>query len=109
MYNCVYTCKDFLKSLAYLSTEAEYAEGALDAFRRRLRSHYSAGRVPSSDAFLCRLKKLNRKDALRTIREMNREVLSRAKRMGAFRRKTVAAIDLTFILHYGQPDWHVVQ
>lgn len=108
-YNCVYTRKHVVKAITYLSMEAEYAEGGLDAFRRRLRRHYSAGRVPSSDAFLYRLKKLNRKDALRMIREMNLEVLFRAKSKGAFRRKAVAAIDLTFIPYYGRPNRYVVQ
>ena len=107
-YNCVYTKRDIVKALTYLSLEAEYAEGGLDALRKRLRRCRRSERVPSSDSFLYRLKKLTRRDALSMLQEMNREVLARAKAKGAFRRKAVAAIDLTLIHYYGQPSRYVV-
>jgi hypothetical protein len=108
-YNCVYTGRDIVESLTYLSLEAEYAEGGLDALRKRLRRRGRPGKVPSSDTFLYRLKKLARRDALGMLQEMNTEVLARAKVKGAFRRKAVAAVDLTFIPYYGWFSRHVVQ
>jgi hypothetical protein len=108
-YNCVYTGRDIVKSLTYLSLEAEYAEGGLDALRKRLRRRRRPEKVPSSDSFLYRLKKLARRDALSMLQEMNREVLARAKAKGAFRRKAVAAVDLTYIPYYGRPNRYVVQ
>jgi len=107
-YNCVYTGRDIVKSLTHLSLETEYAEGGLDALRKRLRRNRRPGKVPSSDTFLLRLKKLTRRDAHRMLQEMNAEVLARAKAKGAFRRKAVAAIDLTMIPYYGRPSRHVV-
>jgi len=41
------------------------------------------------------------------LQEMNTEALTRAK--GAFRRKAVAAVDLTYIPYYGRPSRLVVQ
>jgi len=107
-YNCVYTGRDIVKSLTYLSLETEYAEGGLDALRKRLRRNRRPGKVPSSDTFLLRLKKLTRQDAQGMLQEMNAEALARAKAKGAFRRKAVAAIDLTMIPYYGRPSRHVV-
>lgn len=98
-----------MKSLTYLSLEAEYAEGGLDMFRRRLNRHYKLEMVPNADTFLYRLKKLSRKEALATLHKLNGEVLSMARRKGAFRRKAVAAIDLTCIPYYGRPNRYVVQ
>jgi hypothetical protein len=43
-YNCVYTGRDVVKSLTYLSLEAEYAEGGLDALRKRLRRRGGPGK-----------------------------------------------------------------
>jgi hypothetical protein len=43
------------------------------------------------------------------LQEMNWEVLARAKARGAFRRRAVAAIDLTFIPYYGRASRHVAQ
>jgi len=105
----MYTQRDLLKSLTYLSLETEYAEGGLEALERRLRRHYGSGRIPSSDTFLYRLKKMKRKDALSMLQETNREVLSTARRRGAFRKRAVAAIDLTYIPYYGRPTPYVVQ
>jgi len=65
--------------------------------------------VPSGDAFLYRLKKLKRQEALSMLQEMNREALSRARRKGAFRRKAMTAIDLIYIPYYGQPNRYVIQ
>lgn len=107
-YNCVYTGRDILKALTYLSLEAEYAEGGLEALRRRLLRHNVSGMVPSSDAFLYRLKKLKKKEALNMLQEMNREVLGLARKKGAFRRKTMAAVDLNYIPYYGKPNRYVV-
>lgn len=98
-----------MKSLTYLSLETEYAEGGLDALKKRLRRNRRPGKVPSADTFLLRLKKLTRQDAQGMLHEMNTEALARAKAKGAFRRKAVAAIDLTMIPYYGRPSRHVVQ
>lgn len=108
-YNCVYTGRDIVKSLTYLSLETEYAEGGLDILRKRLRRRGRPGKVPSADTFLLRLKKLARQDALTMLQEMNGEALARAKAKGAFRRKAVAAVDLTMIPYYGRPSRYVVQ
>jgi hypothetical protein len=96
-YNCVYTGSDIVKPLTHLSLETEYAEGGLDALKKRLRRNRKPGKVPSVDTFLLRLKKLARRDAQGMLHEMNAEALARAKAKGAFRRKAVAAIDLTMI------------
>ena len=108
-YNCLYTERDIVNSLTYLSLETEYAEGGLDTLKKRLRRHMKPGKVPSADTFLYRLKKLERRDALTMLQEMNREALTRAKARGAFRRKAVAAIDLTMIPYYGRPSRYVIQ
>jgi len=108
-YNCVYSRKDVLSSLTYLSLEVEYAEGGLEILERRLSRHYKLGKVPSADTFLYRLKKMSRRDALSMLQELNESVLCMAKRKGAFRRKAVAAIDLTYIPYYGKPTPYVVQ
>ncbi|MBS7615120.1 hypothetical protein KEJ18_05255 [Candidatus Bathyarchaeota archaeon] len=107
-YNCVYSRKDVLKSLTYLSLEAEYAEGGLEVLERRLRLHCRLGEVPDADTFLYRLKKLSRRDALSMLQGLNENVLSVARGKGAFRRKAVAAIDLTYIPYYGKPAPYVV-
>ena len=108
-YNCVYSRKDVLRSLTYLSLKSEYAEGGLEILERRLRCHYRYGKVPDADTFLYRLKKMRRSEALAMLHQLNGEVVSMAKRKGAFRRKAVTAIDLTFIPYYGKPTPYVVQ
>jgi len=108
-YNCVYSRKDVLRSLTYLSLESEYAEGGLEILERRLCRYYKLGTVPDGDTFLYRLKKLSRRDALSMLQELNENVLSLARRKGAFRRKAVVAIDLTYIPYYGKPTPYVVQ
>ena len=108
-YNCVYSRKDVLRSLMYLSLKSEYAEGGLEILERRLRCHYRYGKVPDADTFLYRLKKMRRSEALAMLHQLNGEVVSMAKRKGAFRRKAVTAIDLTFIPYYGKPTPYVVQ
>ena len=108
-YNCVYSANDVLKSLTYLSLEAEYAEGGLEILERRLRLHHRLGKVPDADTFLYRLKKMSRRDALSMLQKLNENVLSIARRNGAFRRKAVAAIDLTYLPYYGKPTPYVVQ
>lgn len=107
-YNCVYSERDIVKALTYLSLEAEYAEGGLDALGSKIRRSHVSGLVPSSDAFLYRLEKIGRKEALAMLQEMNGMVLALAKRKGAFRRKAIVAIDLTYIPYYGKPNPYVV-
>ena len=107
-YNCVYSASDILWSLTYLSLESEYAEGGLDILRRRLHRHYRHGKVPNSDTLLYRLKKVSRRDAQRMLQRLNENVLSMAKGKGAFLKRAVAAIDLTFIPYYGKPTPYVV-
>jgi len=108
-YNCVYSRRDVLRSLTYLSLESEYAEGGLEILERRLRRHYKLGKVPDADTFLYRLKKMRWRDALSMLQELNENVLSMARRKGAFRRKAVTAIDLTYIPYYGKPTPYIVQ
>ena len=107
-YNCVYSASDILWPLTYLSLESEYAEGGLDILRRRLHRHYRHGKVPNSDTLLYRLKKVSRRDAQRMLQRLNENVLSMAKGKGAFLKRAVAAIDLTFIPYYGKPTPYVV-
>lgn len=107
-YNCVYGERHLLWALTYLSLEAEYAEGGLEALRKGLHRHNRPGMVPSADTFLYRLEKLTRSEALDMIQRMNREVLALARRRGAFRRRAAAAIDLTYIPYYGRPNRYVV-
>jgi len=108
-YNCVYSASDILWSLTYISLESEYAEGGLDILRRRLHLHYRHGKVSDSDTLLYRLKQVSRRDARRMLQRLNENVLSMAKRKGAFIKRAVAAIDLTFIPYYGKPTPYVVQ
>ncbi len=95
--------------MTYLSLETEYAEGGLADLNRRLRRHMNKAKAPNPDTFLLRLKKLTRQNATSMLNEMNKEVLSRAKAKGAFRRKAVVAIDLTLIPYYGRPNPFVVR
>lgn len=107
-YNCLYGEKDLLKALTYLSLEAEYAEGGLEALTRRLRRHKKVGKVPNADTFLYRLKKMDRNEALSMLHRLNEEVLSAARRKGAFRRRAAVAIDLIYTPYYGRPNHYVV-
>jgi len=43
------------------------------------------------------------------LQRLNQSVLSIARKRGAFRRRAVAAIDLTYIPYYGEPTPYVVQ
>ena len=108
-YNCTYTERDIIHSMTYLSLETEYAEGGLAHLNKRLRRHMNKAKVPNPDTFLLRLKKLTRQNATSMLNEMNKQVLARAKAKGAFRRKAVAAIDLTLIPYYGRPNPFVVR
>ena len=108
-YNCVYSRRDVLRSLTYLSLECEYAEGGLEILERCLRRQRILGKVPDADTFLYRLKKMSRGDALFMLQKLNENVLCMARRKGAFLRKAVTAIDLTYIPYYGKPTPYVVQ
>jgi len=108
-YNCVYSGRDVLWSLTYLSLEAEYDEGGLEILERCLRCQRILGKVPDADTFLYRLKKMSRGDALSMLQKLNENVLFMARRKGAFLSKAVTAIDLTYIPYYGKPTPYVVQ
>ena len=104
-YNCTYQPRDILWALTYLSLEAEYAEGGLKNLTKTLRranQHRKNNNIPDADTLLLRLKQINRPKAKNMLCKLNRQVLSAAKTKGAFKKKAMVAIDLTFIPYYGK-------
>ena len=114
-YNCTYTPKDILRALTFLSLQSDYAEGCLKRLTKKLRrankpeKHSRKRRqAPNSDTLLLRLKQINRQKAKIMLTKLNRQVLAAAKDKGAFRKKVIVAIDLTFIPYYGKKLTHWV-
>ncbi|MBM4401235.1 MAG: transposase, partial [Crenarchaeota archaeon] len=112
-YNCTYKARDILRALTFLSLESDYAEGGLKRLTKKLRrvskpkkrpgKHgKKRSRPPDSDTFLSRLKQISRYEANCMLGKLNRQVLAAAKAKGAFRRKAIVAIDLTFIPYNGK-------
>ena len=122
-YNCKYQPKDIIRALTYISLKADYAHGGVGRLTRKLRRANSKPRKsknktkkqndkakdkekpnlrPDSDTFLLRLHKLHRNTAASMLVTLNREVLEKAKQKGAFAKKVILAIDLTFIPYYGK-------
>ncbi|MBE3141899.1 MAG: transposase [Thermoplasmata archaeon] len=117
-YNSIYTQKDVLRALTFLSLESEYAKGGLKRLTKRLRranqpkKPFKKSRkptpkpkkpkAPDSDTLLLRLKQISRPNAKNMLYNLNRQVLAAAKTKGAFRKKVIVAIDLTFIPYYGK-------
>jgi hypothetical protein len=110
-YNSIYTQKDVLRALTFLSLEREYAEGGLKRLTKRLRranqpkktfkksrrpaTKPKKPKAPDSDTLLLRLKQISRPKTKSMLCNLNRQVLAAAKTKGAFRKKVVVAIDLT--------------
>jgi hypothetical protein len=115
-YNCTYKPRDILRALTFLSLEAEYAEGGLKKLSKKLRranqqrknQHRKDNNMPGGDTLLLRLKQISRQKAKSMLSKLNRQVLSAAKDKGAFRKKVIVAIDLTFIPYYGKKLTHWV-
>ena len=112
-YNCTYKQRDVLRGLTFISLQTAYAEGGLKRLtkklrrankpKKRLRKHAKKRRhAPNSDTLLLRLKQISRPKAKSMLCKLNRQVLAAAKTKGAFRKKVVVAIDLTFIPYYGK-------
>lgn len=125
-YNCKYQPKDVIRALTYLSLQSDYAHGGLGRLTRKLRRARKQHKPkqkrktpkthakPStkrknkptpqmdSDTFLYRLEKLNRHTAASMLAKLNHEALLKAKQKGAFAKKVILAIDLTFIPYYGK-------
>ena len=109
-YNCTYKPRDILRALTFLSLEAEYAEGGLKNLSKKLRranqqrknQHRKDNNMPGGDTLLLRLEQINRQKAKSMLSKLNRQVLSAAKTKGAFRKKIIVAIDLTYIPYYGK-------
>lgn len=112
-YNCTYKPRDILRALTFLSLETDYAEGGLKRLTRKLRRannpkkrHRKQAKkrrqAPNGDTLLLRLKQINRPKAKHMLTKLNRQVLAAAKTKGAFKKKVVVAIDLTFIPYYGK-------
>jgi hypothetical protein len=108
-YNCTYKPPDILRALTFLSLQSDYAEGGLKRLTKKLRrankpKKHSRKRhqAPNSDTLLLRLKQISRQKAKSMLCKLNRQVLSAAKHKGAFRKKVIVAIDLTFIPYYGK-------
>ena len=109
-YNCTYKPRDILRALTFISLEAEYAEGGLKRLSKKLRranqqrknQHRKDNNMPGGDTLLLRLKQISRQKAKSMLSKLNRQVLSAAKDKGAFRKKVIVAIDLTFIPYYGK-------
>jgi hypothetical protein len=115
-YNCTYKPRDILRALTFLSLEAEYAEGGLKKLSKKLRranqqrknQHRKDNNMPGGDTLLLRLKQISHQKAKSMLSKLNRQVLSAAKDKGAFRKKVIVAIDLTFIPYYGKKLTHWV-
>ena len=110
-YNCTYTPKDILRALTFLSLQSDYAEGGLKRLTKRLRRAKQPkkhSKAPNGDTLLLRLKQINRQKAKIMLTKLNRQVLAAAKDKGAFRKKVIVAIDLTFIPYYGKKLTHWV-
>jgi len=113
-YNSTYSQRDILRGLTFISLQTAYAEGGLKRLTKKLRrannkpekrhrkQDKKRRQAPNSDTLLLRLKQINRPKAKRMLSKLNRQVLSAAKTKGAFRKKVVVAIDLTFIPYYGK-------
>lgn len=112
-YNCTYKLRDVLRALTFISLEADYAEGGLKRLTKRLRRANKPEKrprgqaekrrqAPNADTLLSRLRQISSRKAICMLSELNRQVLAAAKVKGAFRRKVMVAIDLTFIPYYGK-------
>ncbi len=123
-YNCKYQPKDILRALTFISLEGDYANGGISRLRKKLRRANKKPKAkkktkkptpkptardkkrtnprPDSDTFLWRLDKINRNTATAMLQKLNRETLQKAKQKGAFAKKVILAIDLTFIPYYGK-------
>ena len=112
-YNCTYKPRDSLRALTFLSLETSYVEGGLKRLTRKLRRANNPKKrpgkqtkkrrqPPNSDTLLLRLKQITRPKAKSMLNTLNRQVLATAKTKGAFKKKVVVAIDLTFIPYYGK-------
>ena len=118
-YNCTYTQRDILRALTFFSLETDYAEGGLKRLTKKLRRANNPKerprkqakkrrQAPNGDTLLLRLKQINRQNAKSMLSNLNRQVLATAKHKGAFRKKIIVAIDLTFIPYYGKKLTHWV-
>lgn len=101
-YNCIYSQRDILRALTFLSIETKYAKGGLKKLSKRFRRAHKPDKAPDSDTFLLRLKQISSKKAKLMLSKLNRQVLDTAKAKGAFRRMVDAAIDITYIPYYGK-------
>jgi hypothetical protein len=110
-YNCTYKPRDILRALTFISLETTYAEGGLKRLTRKLRRanlRRKLRNAPDGDTLLLRLKQINRQKAQGMLNKLNQQVLAAAKRKGAFTKKAIVAIDLTFIPYYGKISQYVV-
>lgn len=104
-YNCTYSQRDVLRGLTFISLETAYAEGGLKRLTKRLRRANKPKtdcKAPNGDTMRLRLKQISRQEAKSMLYTLNRQILSAAKRKGAFKKKIIVAIDLTFIPYYGK-------
>ena len=117
-YNSIYTQKDVLRALTFLSLESEYAEGGLKRLTKKLRranqpkkpfrksrrpaTKPKKPKAPGGDTLLLRLKQIHRQTAQSMLSKLNQQTLEKAKEKGAFAKKVIVAIDLTFIPYYGK-------
>jgi hypothetical protein len=122
-YNCTYQAKDILRALTYICLESTYANGGMGRLTRKLRrankepKHLNKPKKesisktkknkkikprPDGDTFLWRLKQMHRQTAKSMLQNLNHQNLQKAKQKGAFAKKVILAIDLTFIPYYGK-------
>ncbi len=112
-YNCTCKPRDILRALNLLSLETAYAEGGLKNLTRKLRrankpkkqlekNDKKRRQAPNSDTLLLCLKQISRPKAKSMLCKLNRQVLAAAKTKGAFHKKVIVTIDLTFIPYYGK-------
>ena len=119
-YNCKYQQRDIIRALTYLCLKSDYAHGGLKRLTTKLRranqtkkhikktqkpvaKHSEKHKArPDSDTFLLRLNKIDRNSAASMLSKLNQQTLQKAKEKGAFKKKVILAIDLTFIPYYGK-------
>lgn len=106
-YNCIYSQKDIIRALTFISLQSEYAHDGLKRLTKKLKranktSKSNKHKAPDSDTLLLRLKQIHRQTAQGMLKTLNHQILQKAKQKGAFSKKVILAIDLTFIPYYGK-------
>src|SRR3990170_272323 len=83
------------ESLVYLTVEKTYAESGLQNLA-------CTRKAPSADTLLRRVESVNWKDAHRMLIAANDHIIKKLRRRGVFKKKVMAAVDLSDDRWYGK-------